>query len=161
MAQRDGQGVGRGCRPGAEERRDLRQVRRLRGREHEPLRQGEGRDGQQLLEELRYRELIGLKTVFVMVTAESVYEKVVSTAELAPDDYLLKPFSAEVMRNRLEISLRRKQAFEAAFHCHEEGDLGGAIAACDLLLREKPKYLVDALRFKGESDPRPLPAPRR
>ena len=112
---------------------------------------GEGRDGQQLLEELRYRELIGLKTVFVMVTAESVYEKVVSTAELAPDDYLLKPFSAEVMRNRLEISLRRKQAFEAAFHCHEEGDLGGAIAACDLLLREKPKYLVDALRFKGES----------
>ena len=112
---------------------------------------GEGRDGQQLLEELRYRELIALKTVFVMVTAESVYEKVVSTAELAPDDYLLKPFSAEVMRNRLDISLRRKLAFATVFHYHKEGNLGEAIAACDLLLREKPKYLVDALRFKGES----------
>lgn len=112
---------------------------------------GEGRDGQQLLEELRHRGLIRLKTVFVVVTAESIYEKVVATAELSPDDYLLKPFSAEVMRNRLEIILRRKQAFETAFQCHEDGDLEGAIAACDLLIREKPKYQVNALRFKGES----------
>lgn len=112
---------------------------------------GEGRDGQQLLEELRHRGLIQLKTAFVMVTAESVYEKVVATAELAPDDYMLKPFSAEVMRNRLEIILRRKQAFESVYRHHENKDLGSAIAACDSLIQEKPKFLVDALRFKGET----------
>jgi DNA-binding response OmpR family regulator/Tfp pilus assembly protein PilF len=112
---------------------------------------GEGRDGQQLLEELRHRGLIQLKTVFVMVTAESVYEKVVATAELAPDDYMLKPFSAEVMRNRLEIILQRKKAFESIYRHHENNDLESAIAACDRLIQEKPKFLVDALRFKGES----------
>jgi DNA-binding response OmpR family regulator/predicted negative regulator of RcsB-dependent stress response len=112
---------------------------------------GEGRDGQQLLEELRHRGLVRLKTVFIMVTAESVYEKVVATAELAPDDYMLKPFSAEVMRNRLEGILRRKQAFEIVYRRYEDNDLEAAITACDDVIRDKPKYMVDALRFKGES----------
>ena len=112
---------------------------------------GEGRDGQQLLEELRHRGLIRLKTVFIMVTAESVYEKVVATAELAPDDYMIKPFSAEAMRNRLESIQRRKLAFERVYACYENHDLAGAIAGCDKIISETPKYLIDALRFKGES----------
>lgn len=112
---------------------------------------GEGRDGQQLLEELRHRRLIQLHTVFIIVTAESVYEKVVATAELAPDDYMLKPFSAEVMRNRLESILRRKQAFNIVYQRHEAGDLEAAVSACDRIIHDTPRYLVDALRFKGES----------
>jgi DNA-binding response OmpR family regulator len=111
---------------------------------------GEGRDGQQLLEELRHRGLIQLQTVFIMVTAESVYEKVVATAELAPDDYMIKPFSGEVMRNRLETILRRKKAFEQIYRHFEEHHLENAIHACDELVRDKPRYAVDALRFKGE-----------
>ncbi|MBI5330501.1 MAG: response regulator [Betaproteobacteria bacterium] len=111
---------------------------------------GEGRDGQQLLEELRHRSLIRLRTVFMMATAESIYEKVVATAELAPDDYLIKPFSAELMRNRLGGILRRKQAFSLAYECFEEHDLEGAIESCDALIRDTPRYAVDALRFKGE-----------
>ena len=64
---------------------------------------------------------------------------------------MLKPFSAEVMRNRLEIILQRKKAFESIYRHHENNDLESAIAACDRLIQEKPKFLVDALRFKGES----------
>ena len=111
---------------------------------------GEGRDGQQLLEELRHRGLIDLNTVFIMVTAESVYEKVVATAELAPDDYMIKPFSAEVMRVRLDNILLRKRAFAKAYRHFEANELEAAITACDELIREHPKYVVDALRFKGE-----------
>lgn len=111
---------------------------------------GGGRDGQQMLEELRHRGLIGLKTIYIMVTAESMYERVVATAELAPDDYLLKPFNAEVLRNRLDVILQRKMAFLEAHTRYEEGDLAGAIECCDTLMRTKPRYLVDALRFKGE-----------
>ena len=111
---------------------------------------GEGRDGQQLLEELRHSNLISLETVFMMVTAESYYEKVVATAELAPDDYMIKPFSAEVLRNRLESILLRKRAFRDVYwHFHDQ-DMEASIAACDELIRSQPKYIVDALRFKGE-----------
>ncbi len=111
---------------------------------------GEGRDGQQLLEELRHRGLISLDTAFVMVTAESVYEKVVATAELAPDDYMIKPFSAELMRNRLENIFLRKLAFSRVYRHYEAHELEAAIAACDEVLKSHPKYAMDALRFKGE-----------
>jgi DNA-binding response OmpR family regulator/Flp pilus assembly protein TadD len=111
---------------------------------------GEGRDGQQLLEELRHRGLIHLDTVFIMVTAESVYEKVVATAELAPDDYLIKPFSAEVLRNRLDGILLRKRAFSSVYRHYEANELEAAMTACDDLIRDHPRYVVDALRFKGE-----------
>lgn len=111
---------------------------------------GDGRDGQQLLEELRHRNLIDLSTVFIMVTAESLYEKVAAAAELAPDDYMIKPFSAEMLRNRLENILLRKLAFKEIYRDYAEHDLKAAIAGCDRLISSKPKYLVDALRFKGE-----------
>ncbi len=111
---------------------------------------GDGRDGQQLLEELRHRGLINLETVFIMVTAESVYEKVVATAELAPDDYMIKPFSAEILRNRLENILLRKLVFLDAYLQFAAHDLEAAIASCDVIIQSKPKYVVDALRFKGE-----------
>ena len=111
---------------------------------------GEGRDGQQLLEELRYRNLISLESVFVMVTAESGYEKVVATAELAPDDYLIKPFSAEVMRNRLDGILMKKLAFSEVYRHFESHELEEAVRGCDEIVKARPKYVVDALRFKGE-----------
>lgn len=111
---------------------------------------GEGRDGQQLLEEMRHGNLISLETVFVMVTAESFYEKVVAAAELAPDDYIIKPFSPEVLRNRLDGILLRKRAFRDIYRHFLAQDLHASIAACDELIRNRPKYVVDALRFKGE-----------
>lgn len=111
---------------------------------------GDGRDGQQLLEELRHSNLISIETVFIMVTAESYYEKVVATAELAPDDYMIKPFSAEVLSNRLENVLQRKRAFREVYRHFLANDLDASLTACDELIRSKPKYVVDALRFKGE-----------
>ncbi len=111
---------------------------------------GEGRDGQQLLEELRHSNLIALESVFMMVTAESYYEKVVATAELAPDDYMIKPFSADVLCSRLTSILLRKRAFRDVYWHFQAHDLEASIAACDTLIRNHPKYAVDALRFKGE-----------
>ena len=111
---------------------------------------GDGRDGQQLLEELRHSNLISPETVFMMVTAESFYEKVVATAELAPDDYMIKPFSAEVLHSRLESVLQRKRAFRDVHRHLLAHNLEAAILACDEIIRSRPKYMVDALRFKGE-----------
>ena len=111
---------------------------------------GDGRDGQQLLEELRHSNLISPETVFMMVTAESYYEKVVATAELAPDDYMIKPFSAEVLHSRLEKVLQRKRAFRDVHRHLLAHNLEAAILACDEIILSRPKYMVDALRFKGE-----------
>ena len=111
---------------------------------------GDGRDGQQLLEELRHSRLIPLETVFMMVTSESYYEKVVATAELAPDDYMIKPFSAEVLSSRLLVVLQRKRTFAEAYRHYQAQNIDAAIASCDKILNAQPRYAVDALRFKGE-----------
>lgn len=109
---------------------------------------GEGRDGQQFLEELRHNKLIKLSTVFVMITAERIYEKVVSAVELAPDDYLIKPFSGEVLRTRLERTLIKKAAFAPVYALIESGDLREAILTCERLMVEIPKYAIDFIRLK-------------
>ncbi len=111
---------------------------------------GEGRDGQQVLEEMRYRGLIGLETAFLMVTAESVYERVVAAAELAPDDYLIKPFNGEILRTRLDAILFKKEAFQPVYRAFASRDMEDALAGCDALMKSHPKYVVDAMRFKGE-----------
>jgi DNA-binding response OmpR family regulator/Tfp pilus assembly protein PilF len=111
---------------------------------------GEGRNGQQLLEELRLGKLISPATVFLMVTAERSYEKVISAAELAPDDYLVKPFTAEALQQRLGQILKKKAAFAPVYRAIEEQRPGRAIEACARICQSNPAYTVDAWRMKAE-----------
>lgn len=55
---------------------------------------GEGMSGQELLELLRRSNAYPLTSVWIMITGERKYERVVAAAEVAPDDYILKPFSS-------------------------------------------------------------------
>ena len=110
----------------------------------------DGRDGQQLLEELRQNHLIPLSTVYMVVTAERAYQNVVSVAELAPDDYLIKPFTAEQLQARLIKALYKKRFFERVFRHLDNGAFTDALAACEALLGQDEQFLYDILRFKGE-----------
>ncbi len=110
----------------------------------------DGRDGQQLLEELRQKHLIPLSTVYMIVTAERAYRNVVSLAELTPDDYLIKPFTADLLQARLARAIYKKQFFERVFVHLDNGALAQALAACEGLLGKDEQFLYDTLRFKGE-----------
>ena len=110
----------------------------------------DGRDGQQLLEELRQKHLISLSTVYMVITAERAYQNVVSVAELAPDDYLIKPFTAEQLQGRLMKALYKKRFFERVFTHLDNGAFADALAACEALLGQDEQFLYDILRFKGE-----------
>ncbi|MBU1692124.1 MAG: response regulator [Gammaproteobacteria bacterium] len=111
---------------------------------------GSGKDGQQLLEETKRRKLIKNSTIFMMVTAERSYEKVVSAAELAPDDYLIKPFAGEVLRLRLERLLQKKTYFSPVFALMDAQDYRRAIQVCDKLLNSPNQYKIDLMRLKAE-----------
>jgi DNA-binding response OmpR family regulator/Tfp pilus assembly protein PilF len=111
---------------------------------------GSGKDGQQLLEEAKRRKLVKNSTIFMMVTAERSYEKVVSAAELAPDDYLIKPFAGEVLRLRLEHLARKKTYFSPVFALMDAQDYRRAIQVCDELLNSPNQYKIDLMRLKAE-----------
>lgn len=112
---------------------------------------GQGADGQQLLELLRRRHLLPLTSAFLMITGETGYEQVATAAEYAPDDYLLKPFTSELLRNRLSRILEKKEALTPLYrHLGEKGDPLQALAACDELLQNNSRYSFDILRQKGD-----------
>ena len=111
---------------------------------------GEGQDGQQLLEDLRSNKLIPLWTIFIIVTAERVYERVVSAAELAPNDYILKPFTADALLDRIARTLEKRAAFLPAYELMERGHLKEAIKVCKLDEEICRKYAVDFMRLRAE-----------
>ena len=110
-----------------------------------------GTDGQQFLEYLRTRNLIGRGALFIMVTAEKNYESVVTAAECLPDDYLLKPFTAEILKIRLERLLEKKQRLVKVDHLQDRGDWAGVIRVCEEIIASRDRYLVDAMRIKGNA----------
>lgn len=110
----------------------------------------DGRDGQQLLEELRHKQLIPLSTVYIVVTAERAYKNVVSVAELAPDDYLIKPFTAEQIHQRLARALHKKHVFTDVYRFYDDSAYDQALAACDLIAEREREFQLDVWRFKGE-----------
>ncbi len=112
---------------------------------------GQGADGQQLLELVRRNQLLPLSSAFLMVTGETAYQQVSTAAEYSPDDYLLKPFTADILATRLSRILEKKEALLPVYqHMTPKGDRLKAIAACDTLLQAGTRYAADVLRLKGE-----------
>ena len=110
----------------------------------------EGQDGQQLLEDLRHNKIIPLWTIFFMVTAERSYEKVVGAAELAPTDYLLKPFTADALLERLGRALERRALFMPIYQLMDEGSLAVAIEGCIEGEIANSRYALDFMRLRAE-----------
>ncbi|MBK7415926.1 MAG: response regulator [Dechloromonas sp.] len=89
---------------------------------------GDGRSGQQLLEELRRFNMLPDETIFMMVTGEQAYEQVVSAVELVPDDYIIKPFSPDKLVLRLDRITAKKNFFAGFYREKRKQDFAAAIA---------------------------------
>jgi DNA-binding NarL/FixJ family response regulator/Tfp pilus assembly protein PilF len=111
---------------------------------------GDGQDGQQLLEDLRHNNLIPLSTIFFMITAECSSEKVVSAAELAPTDYILKPFTADIVMERIARAVERRAQFLPIYRLMEQGHLRQAIEGCQAGELAEERYALDFMRLRAE-----------
>ena len=113
---------------------------------------GEGRSGQQLLEELRRFKLLPDEVIFMMVTGEQSYEQVVSAVELVPDDYIIKPFSPDKLLLRLDRIVAKKNFFADYYKEKRREEFSKAIA----LLEKKRNseagrpYRFEILRQQAE-----------
>ncbi len=129
---------------------------RLRGRRYDVVlcdyNLGHGMNGQELLEAMRKTGALSLSTLWVMITGERHYGQVMSAAEMTPDDYVLKPFTAQQLLDRLEAAARRKAWLTPA---HKLLDKGRAEQAIQTLLdlaqqAQSRQQRLDALRLCGE-----------
>ncbi len=115
---------------------------------------GEGRSGQQLLEELRRFNLLADETIFMMVTGEQSYEQVVSAVELVPDDYIIKPFSPDKLLLRLDRIVAKKEFFKDYYRAKRKQEFDQALA---LLAKKRDSeagrpYRFEILRQQAETE---------
>ena len=113
---------------------------------------GEGRSGQQLLEELRRFNLLADETIFMMVTGEQSYEQVVSAVELVPDDYIIKPFSPDKLMLRLDRIAAKKLLFGKYYRQKRQQDFQGALKTLAGLHESEAgrPYRFEVLRQQAE-----------
>ncbi len=111
---------------------------------------GSGRDGQQVLEELRYRKRLRNSSIFLMITAETSRDMVLGALEYLPDDYLTKPITPALLQNRLnKIVIRHEDLMPIKLALDDE-DYERAIIECENRLNAGGKYTSSYLRIKAE-----------
>ena len=110
----------------------------------------DGQDGQQLLEDLRHHQLVKPWTIFIMLTSEAIHSKVVSAAELTPADYILKPFTVDVLSSRIARAIERRAIFLPTYQLIDKGDLRAAVASCEAAELRHPRLAGDFSRLRAE-----------
>ena len=106
--------------------------------------------GNELLEDLRRDNLLPLDTSFVMVTGEARYARVAEAAEAALDSYLLKPFNALTLFERLHQSRHRKDELREIFLAVERQAHAEAAALCMARVQSRGPYWLYAARIGAE-----------
>ena len=106
--------------------------------------------GQDLLEELRREHMLPYSTVFVMVTGEATYQKVAEAAEAALDSYLIKPFSANTLFERLKEARQRKRVLKDIFDSMDAKQYELAAQLCLNRFEQRQLYWLYAARIGAE-----------
>ncbi|MES2262856.1 MAG: response regulator [Pseudomonadota bacterium] len=110
---------------------------------------GEGKNGQQVLEECRIRNLMTPSSVWLMVSAEKSVESVMGAAEHQPDAYIIKPITEGVLLTRLNRVWQKKQIFCEIDQAFVDKDYLRAARLCDEQIAHNKLHEVDLLRMKA------------
>lgn len=111
---------------------------------------GMGKDGQQVLEEVRYLRVLLMTSLFVMLTGESSREMVLGALECQPDDYITKPYTEGSLRTRLNRAIVRHEALLHIKKAISEGDYKRALEGCNELIESGSRYATDCIKMKGQ-----------
>lgn len=111
---------------------------------------GNGRDGQQVLEEARHRNLLSHAAVFFIITTENTSKMVMGAIDYFPDDYISKPFTQSQIQTRLEKASRRKEKLEEIAQAINVRNYSKALDLCDQKLRNEENGLTEVQKIKGD-----------
>ena len=111
---------------------------------------GAGKDGQQVLEEVRYLRVLLMTSLFVLLTGESSREMVLGALECQPDDYITKPYTEASLRTRLNRAIVRHEALLPVKKCISEGNYQGALDGCNELIAQGSRYTAECIKMKGQ-----------
>ncbi|MCG9730545.1 response regulator [Shewanella sp. Isolate13] len=110
---------------------------------------GTGMNGKQLFEEFKHLNLLTDETVFILVTGDNSAATVRPIIELKPDEYLLKPFNAVSLKERISVAIRRRQKLSGLYGAERSLDPQKGLQLCDELAPFHPEYYFVIKRFRA------------
>ncbi|GAB1256135.1 hypothetical protein NBRC116494_06370 [Aurantivibrio plasticivorans] len=111
---------------------------------------GKGKDGQQILEELRFRKLLKNTSLYIMITAESSRDMVLGALEYQPDDYVTKPITQSSLRTRLDKALIRHEALYGIKQAIDKKNYKKAAELSEAVEKTEPRYEMMCKSMRGE-----------
>ncbi|WP_020408571.1 tetratricopeptide repeat-containing response regulator [Hahella ganghwensis] len=110
---------------------------------------GDNKNGQQVLEELRYRKLLKNTDIFFLVSAETAKEMVMGALEYQPDGYITKPITQSLLENRLDRLVDQKETLQDVYRAMDQEDFTKAISLCNQHLKNNSKYRSLILKLQA------------
>jgi len=111
---------------------------------------GEPINGQDLMDDLRAAALLPLSTVVIMISAEAGHTRVAEAAEAALDAYLIKPHTADALRQRLIEARLRKLALRDVFDLVDRDEHLLAAQLCQERFESRGPAWLHAARIGAE-----------
>lgn len=85
-----------------------------------------------------------------MITGESSGSVVRSIIELAPDEYMLKPYNLQALKSRIQTALVRKKVLHRLYETNFNGDFEFGVSECHRLMGLYPQYHYQIQQFLGQ-----------
>lgn len=111
---------------------------------------GRTKDGQQILEEARFTDRLRSTSLFVVVTGENAIDMVMGALEYDPDGYITKPYTLNMLKERLIRIISVKEEMRAVHEAIDLGQTDVAVKHCLSILSKKPKLRLPASRVLGQ-----------
>lgn len=106
--------------------------------------------GQDLLDDLRRNHLLPFYTVFILISSEASYSMVAEAAESALDAYLIRPFKASALAERIFLARLRKNTLQDIFSAIDAEDYDRATSLCQKRFEARDTYWLYAARIGAE-----------
>ena len=107
---------------------------------------GSGKNGQQVLEELRYNKLLKQTSIFILITAETSKDMVMGALEYLPDGYITKPITKAVLQKRLDGMIEQREILKPINEAIDAESFDLAIQLVNREMQSETKYVTWCLR---------------
>jgi CheY-like chemotaxis protein len=107
---------------------------------------GAGKNGQQVLEELRFNKILKHTSIFILITAETSKDMVMGALEYLPDGYITKPLTKAVLQKRLDTMIEQREILKPINMATDKGLTDKAIELVNKEIQSQTKYVTWCLR---------------
>ena len=111
---------------------------------------GRTKDGQQILEEARFTERLRATSLFIVITGENAIDMVMGALEYDPDGYITKPYTLNMLKERLIRIITVKEELRLANEAIDLQKYDLAIVRCLEVLEKSPRLRLPASRMLGQ-----------